>query len=321
MPGRTCTAMKYRPIGLPLRSRPRRCSSIAASIASSLRPTCHGHDRDARRLAGPLPRRRVVAGRGASTGALGRAVGVGAAAAVRSASTRSPPPEPRRLRRLLPTAGGVVVGHRLDVPGRGAATWGSASCRRSGAGARAPARRPRPTGGLPASVRGVRCRRRSSARRARPGSRSGSSLDVVDVVVVGGLAVDVVAARTRPSPSCGDAVRRGSPDAVRRGRVAWRRRFGGGVVAGRVSRGGRGRDVGRRRVGGGDRVGADRCRRGGGGCRRRRRCVPWAGDSLLRSAASGRSVREIICPLQQTSRDAMWFRRGRPRDSAAIVRW
>ena len=107
MPGRTCTAMKYRPIGLPLRSRPRRCSSIAASIASSLRPPSRPRPRRGafapdpcrppcrRRTRAPPPER--------SAGA----VGVGAAAAVRSASTRS------SAARAAPLA--ALVGRRRRV--------------------------------------------------------------------------------------------------------------------------------------------------------------------------------------------------------------
>ena len=143
MPSRTCTAMKYRPIGLPLRSRPRRCSSVAASSSAALRT-------------GFAPAPSAAALLGAARRRL--------AGSLRRAATRSLPGAVFRPRAAAPasgfTAGAFALLRRRSArrPGREAGSWGWASCRRCAACAPAPSRRPRPRDVLRASARAARCR-------------------------------------------------------------------------------------------------------------------------------------------------------------------
>ena len=215
MPGRTCTAMKYRPIGLPLRSRPRRCSSIAASMASSLRPPSRPRPRRAR-LAGPLPPAESSPERGASTGARRPCR---RRRAPRLPPPDRPPPEPRRLRRLSappPAVSSSATGLRAG-PGGGDVGIGIVS---PILGRRTSARSAASTDGRPSRIGSGSSTSSSIGPRSVPGSSpmSSPSSSIVGVVVV-----DVVAG----GPAVAELRRRCPPRLPRRraaGRVAWRRR-------------------------------------------------------------------------------------------------
>ncbi len=193
-----------------------------------------------------LAGRRVVSWPCTSAGAFGRAVGVCVVAPVGASAARSSASRAAPLRGASRTAAGrVVVGRRACEPGRG---WRRGDRHRVAdlaAGAPAPARRPRPTAGLRSSVRGVRRRHRRRCRSWHRDRRSSTSWSMSP-----SMSPSTSSRADRPGRMFGGAARRGSPDAVWRGRAV----SASLPVAGRVSRRGRVRDVGRCRAGAGDRV-------------------------------------------------------------------